>query len=85
LKGKEQKFENEPIFGSCGELEKKGEYEGFISLAPNSYAFKNKDGNFVKGATLKHLTQEKVDYLFKNPIAEENKEQIINNAPNLKE
>ena len=81
LKGNENNFKNEPIFGKCGEFEKKGEYEGFISLAPNSYAFKGKNG-LVKGKALKDLTPEQVDYLFNSPIIEEKKKEIIKNAPN---
>jgi hypothetical protein len=85
IKGNKNKFASVPAFENsfCGKIEKEGEYHEFISLAPNSYAFKNKKGVLAKkGATLKNLTDEQVNYLLSQPITEENKEKILKFAPN---
>lgn len=67
-----------PLFGSCGELEKEGEYQGFISLAPHVYAFKDKKGKLIGKNSLK---KEQFEFLFNEEITLENKQEIWNKAP----
>jgi hypothetical protein len=74
LKGTENKYHSVPIFANCGLLEKKGEYDGFVSLAPNVYAFKDEEGNLVAKDYQK--LDEKKEYLFNQTINKDNKEEV---------
>lgn len=81
LKGVENKYQADPIFADCGALEKKGEYQGFVSLAPNVYAFKNDKGKLIGKGFLKDIENNKFDFLFQKKITKENREEIWSQIP----
>lgn len=81
LKSTQNNYQAKPIFANCGQLLNKGEYQGFISLAPNVYAFYDKEKKLVGKGFLQQLTSQKLNFLFEKKITEENVKKVWENAP----